>query len=156
MFTIQRCSGWFFELRKIHPITIYPDRATTKLLGPGKSAPIRQWCGRGAASKYIQKGERSMRRSKVEITSDILRVCRPGICKTKIVYFANLNFKLITPYLEALINAGMIQKIEGQNVRYKTTEKGVDMLNKMDLIRNEIIEPISLAEETCPENTLSN
>jgi len=50
----------------------------------------------------------------------------------------------------------MIQKIEGQNVRYKTTEKGVDMLNKMDLIRNEIIEPISLAEETCPENTLSN
>jgi hypothetical protein len=44
-----------------------------------------------------------MKRSRQEIITQILEICMNGASKTKIVYQANLNFKMVNPYLDLLI-----------------------------------------------------
>jgi len=63
------------------------------------------------------------RRSNVDIIADILRVARKGARKTRIVYGANLNFKLLNEYLTRLEKAGLIVKNPEEGI-LKTTEKG--------------------------------
>jgi predicted transcriptional regulator len=89
-----------------------------------------------------------MRRNKLQIISDILLVCEPGACKTKIVYSANLNFKTINPYLNLLSLKGYIMEIKelGPSCTYKTTEKGLERLQDLKVIHEELIEPLSLAD----------
>jgi len=42
------------------------------------------------------------------IISQILDICIDGASKTKIVYQANLNFRIINPYLDLLTKNGLI------------------------------------------------
>jgi len=77
----------------------------------------------------------AQKRRKDEIISKILNLCLDGLCKTKIVYCANMNFKTINPYLENLLANGLLETIDGPIVLYKTTEKGalvLDYMNKID------------------------
>ena len=64
------------------------------------------------------------RRSNVDIIADILRVAKRGARKTRIVYGANLNFKLLNEYLEKLEKAGLITNTSEEGTIFKTTEKG--------------------------------
>lgn len=43
-----------------------------------------------------------MKRSREEISSQILKICLDGAIKTKIVYQANLNFRTANSYLDIL------------------------------------------------------
>jgi len=65
----------------------------------------------------------SQRRSNVEITAEILRIARDGAKKTRIVYGANLNFKMLEEYLEKLEKAGLVNSLPNKRL-IKTTEKG--------------------------------
>ena len=56
---------------------------------------------------------RIMKRSRNEIISQILEICKKGASKTKIVYQANLNFSTVNPYLDLLIKNDLIQINEG-------------------------------------------
>jgi predicted transcriptional regulator len=62
-----------------------------------------------------------MRRSRIDIVFDILRVAMKGSNKTHIVYETNLNFELATKYLKMLEEKGLISH---ENGIFKTTEKG--------------------------------
>lgn len=68
------------------------------------------------------------RRSKAQIMSDILEICIDGANKTKIVYNANLNFKMLNSYLDALTKKGLIHLRKDHGNEYVTTEEGIRML----------------------------
>ncbi len=79
-----------------------------------------------------------MKRSRDMIISQILDICINGASKTKIVYQANLNFRTINPYIELLTKNGLINVKKEQTVIYKTTPKGLDLLDNFKQIQNEL------------------
>jgi predicted transcriptional regulator len=72
----------------------------------------------------------SQRRSNLEIVAEILKIARKGAKKTRIVYGANMNFKMLDEYLEKLTKAGLIAHSEGNGSLIRTTEKGVEYLQQ--------------------------
>jgi predicted transcriptional regulator len=66
-----------------------------------------------------------MKRSRHTIVSQILGICDSGASKTNIVYQANLNSKIVNPYIELLTKNGLIESINGRIILYKTTNKGL-------------------------------
>jgi predicted transcriptional regulator len=72
----------------------------------------------------------SQRRSNLEIVAEILKIARKGAKKTRIVYGANMNFKMLDEYLEKLTKAGLIANSENNGGLIRTTEKGVEYLQQ--------------------------
>jgi predicted transcriptional regulator len=81
-----------------------------------------------------------MKRSRDMIISQILIVCtNRGAHKTRIVYQANLNFRIVSPYLELLTNNGMINaKTDSKQVVYETTTRGLALLDNYKQIQSEL------------------
>ena len=72
----------------------------------------------------LSKNVTPQRRSNVDITAEILRIAKGGSRKTRIVYGANLNFKLLNDYLRRLKRAGLVKEdIEEEGI-IVTTDKG--------------------------------
>jgi predicted transcriptional regulator len=72
----------------------------------------------------------SQKRNNLEIVAEILKIARNGAKKTRIVYGANMNFRMLEEYLEKLEKAGLITNSEGKYGLIKTTEKGVEYLQR--------------------------
>lgn len=70
----------------------------------------------------------SQRRSNLEIVAEILRTAKKGAKKTRIVYGANLNFKMLNEYLAKLEAAGLIRRSENNGGLIETTDKGKEYL----------------------------
>ena len=68
------------------------------------------------------------RRNSLEITAEILQITKEGEKKTRVVYGANLNFKLLRQYLENLENQGLVTNHVERGGMIKTTEKGIRFL----------------------------
>ena len=68
-----------------------------------------------------------MRRTKFDIIVDIINLTMDGGAnKTRIVYGANLNFKIANKYIEFLLENGLIrEEIKKGKKYYLATEKGV-------------------------------
>jgi predicted transcriptional regulator len=79
-----------------------------------------------------------MRRDKLQIILDILDICVKGANKTKIVYQANLNFKMVNIYLDILTNDGLLDLDKDQSKLYVTTNKGKDLLKDLKQIYNKL------------------
>jgi predicted transcriptional regulator len=79
-----------------------------------------------------------MKRSKEEIIESILNICKDPANKTRIVYQANLNFKKVDPYLSLLINAGALEASETRPITYRTTSKGIGLLERMRAINAQL------------------
>ena len=76
------------------------------------------------------------RRGRIEIMMDILDEVSSSVNKTKIVYGANLNFKMAERYLPILIDRGLLVKTNGDNgVVYKITERGRELLGDYRRVR---------------------
>lgn len=73
-----------------------------------------------------------MRRSKLEITITILRICLEGANKTRVVYQANLNFKTAQPLLDQLAKNGLIATKRENTTIYTTTEKGIKFIENLE------------------------
>ncbi|MDP2900202.1 MAG: winged helix-turn-helix domain-containing protein [Candidatus Bathyarchaeota archaeon] len=71
------------------------------------------------------------KRDSVDISADILRLAQDGAIKTRIVYGANLNFKIVEGYLSKLTNLGLLEKKDEHKV-YRTTEKGLVFINRYE------------------------
>lgn len=72
-----------------------------------------------------------MRRSKLEILSEILKITSEEANITSIVYKANLNFKIARKHVEYLLENGFIEeKITEGKKTYSTTKKGKEFLSK--------------------------
>lgn len=61
------------------------------------------------------------KRSDLAVIYDILTVTKEAVCKTRVVYGANLNFKILDQYLAFLERTGLVTVREG---RIQNTEKG--------------------------------
>ena len=70
----------------------------------------------------------SQRRSNMEIVADILKIAKKGVRKTRIVYGANLNFKMLQEYLERLEKAGLVIRNFEKKGMIRTTSKGRNYL----------------------------
>ncbi|MDQ1313712.1 winged helix-turn-helix domain-containing protein [Methanothrix sp.] len=82
-----------------------------------------------------------MKRSREEISSQILKICLDGANKTKIVYQANLNFRTANSYLDILIkNQHLIETIQGEQILYKTTTKGENLLECINKINDTLFQ----------------
>jgi predicted transcriptional regulator len=81
-----------------------------------------------------------MKRSKHMIVSQILAICKDGANKTQIVYQANLNFRTVNPYIDLLAKNNLIEIKQGKNVLYKTTDKGVLLLEDFQHINSQLLE----------------
>ncbi len=79
-----------------------------------------------------------MKRSRDAIIARILNICINGASKTRIVYQANLNFRTVNPYLDLLTKNGLIDVKTEQTVIYKTTPKGLDLLDNFRQIESEL------------------
>jgi len=72
-----------------------------------------------------------VRRGKLDIIADILRVAQGGHKKTKLVYETNLNFQLLGEYLEILLNKGFIFQYKKE---FYTSDAGFQYLRYYDLL----------------------
>ena len=82
---------------------------------------------------------RPKRRTSDIITSEILNLCMNGASKTRIVYQANLNSASAKPYIEHLINNGLVEKVPvGSKIIYKTTPKGVELTRVFNQFHSEM------------------
>jgi predicted transcriptional regulator len=77
-------------------------------------------------------------RSRTDITAQILEAANGSATKTKIMYKAFLSYAQLKEYLTVLIENGLLQYIEGEQM-YKTTEKG----NRFLKIYNQIGEYVA-------------
>jgi len=77
-------------------------------------------------------------RSRTDITAQILEAANGGVTKTKIMYKAFLSYAQLKEYLTVLIENGLLEYIEGEQI-YRTTEKG----NRFLKIYNQIGEYVS-------------
>ena len=79
----------------------------------------------------------SKRRDRHEIVSEILNYARRGKIKTHIMYKAKLSYSQIQEYLPLLVKKGFIEnmtiKRRKQTLKmYRTTEKGIEFLNRLE------------------------
>jgi predicted transcriptional regulator len=77
-------------------------------------------------------------RSRTDITAQILEAANGGVTKTKIMYKAFLSYAQLKEYLTVLIENGLLEYIEGEQI-YRTTEKG----NRFLKIYNQIGEYVA-------------
>jgi predicted transcriptional regulator len=80
-----------------------------------------------------------MKRSKHVIISQILDICKEGACKTKIVYQVNLNFRTVNPYIDLLVKNNLIEITHEKNVQYKTTDRGMNLLDDFKQINSQLL-----------------
>jgi len=73
-------------------------------------------------------------RNRFQITQAILEVARDGVGKTRIMYRANLSFKLLENYLAVLVRAGLLKVKEGERTMYATSEKGFQFLREFEAL----------------------
>jgi predicted transcriptional regulator len=66
-------------------------------------------------------------RKRLEIIADILDAVGDGAKKTRVMYFANLSYKLLGKYLKKTMDAGLVSFDNGQ---YEVTEKGQIFLER--------------------------
>ena len=74
----------------------------------------------------------------MQIMVSILNTCTRGANKTRIVYQANLNFRTVNPYLDLLEKKGLLQVTEDRTTLYKTTPRGLELINNFSSI-NEML-----------------
>ncbi|UCE29613.1 MAG: hypothetical protein JSV85_02525 [Candidatus Bathyarchaeota archaeon] len=67
-------------------------------------------------------------RSRLDIIADILGVVSDGARKTQIMYQANLSYKLLTRYLQDVIDMGLVKTEDG--TIYELTSKGSAFLRQ--------------------------
>ena len=77
-------------------------------------------------------------RSRTDITAQILEAANGGVTKTKIMYKAFLSYAQLKEYLTVMIENGLLEYIEGEQI-YRTTEKG----NRFLKIYNQIGEYVA-------------
>jgi len=80
---------------------------------------------------------KTLRKSKQDISVAILNITKSGANKTRIVYKTNLNFVLADKYLDFLQQNGLVEA-KYDFTYYQITEKGQDYLNKMQDINTNV------------------
>lgn len=67
-------------------------------------------------------------RNRLRIIADILRIASNGAKKTRIMYQANLSYRLLCRYLEEVVNARLVTFEKEDS--YVLTSKGIEFLER--------------------------
>ena len=76
-------------------------------------------------------GDGRKRRGRTEVVCDILSEALEGANKTRLMYHCNMNFLRFNRYLEELLEAGLLVRVDSNPnnvVLYKTTDNGRELL----------------------------
>ena len=73
-----------------------------------------------------------VKRSRMDIVSSIVKLCRDPILKTHIMYKANLSYTQLNGYLEFLLRVDLITKERND---YRITEKGAEFIREYKRIK---------------------
>ena len=73
-----------------------------------------------------------LRRSRIDITANILRLANEGTKKTHIIYRCNLSHSQLQAYLKLLLGMGFLVS---HSDLFKTTAKGLKFLNAYRTLR---------------------
>jgi predicted transcriptional regulator len=79
-----------------------------------------------------------MKRERIEIISEMLNICINGACRTQILAQAKIKSKALDTYLDFLIKNNQLETYQGQYVLYKTTEKGINLMNNINRINDSL------------------
>ncbi len=69
-------------------------------------------------------------RSRLDIVRDMLLAVGDGAKKTHIMYGANMSYRLLSRYLEEVLEAGLVTFVKGSS--YVVTEKGRKFLERYE------------------------
>ncbi|MGD8506061.1 MAG: winged helix-turn-helix domain-containing protein [Candidatus Bathyarchaeota archaeon] len=69
-------------------------------------------------------------RDRLQIVADILVITSKRAKKTRIMYQANLSYKLLCKYLEEVVTTGLVSRKDGEC--YLLTDKGEDFLKRYE------------------------
>lgn len=78
-------------------------------------------------------------RDKLLIIAGILGAARNGRLKTQIMYRVNLSYSQLNDYLKFMLNLGLLEAIieaHTRGVKYRSTAKGLDFLQRYDEIHS--------------------
>ena len=80
---------------------------------------------------FIEELKMRDRRSRHEVMIDILRVVVREANVTRIVYGANINFKMAQTYLAYMVEKGLVElSSKDGKICYRITDKGQNFLRK--------------------------
>lgn len=79
------------------------------------------------------------RRDRHEIVAEILKTALKGQIKTHIMYRARLSYSQINEYLPLLVERGFLENVKVSRIGqrstvYKTTSKGLDFIENLELL----------------------
>lgn len=94
------------------------------------------------------------RRTALTICVDILRIAIEGAGKTKIVYWGNLNFKIVKGYLKKLIELELLEYDDSSKI-FTTTKKGRGVVNYFIKLDKLLLPKTGPLETKKAENNLS-
>ena len=69
------------------------------------------------------------KRIRLEITAEILSLCRKPQAKTRVMYRTNLSWRMVQRYLSQLLSQGFLE-VQHSPTRYVTTQKGLKFVEK--------------------------
>jgi predicted transcriptional regulator len=74
----------------------------------------------------------------MQILAETLKAVKTGARKTRIMYQANLSFRLLKKYLDYALQAGLIVPPSESNGVYSVSDRGHDFLERYDryMLRN--------------------
>jgi len=100
---------------------------------------------------------RTIRRSKLQIFEDILRVIDSGEYKpTRIMYKSNMSWNPLNKILNSMINLGLIKEENVKNRKYFfITQKGKEFLELMDHLKK-VLAPSSFTRYVEIDSLLSS
>lgn len=70
------------------------------------------------------------KRNSLEITAEILSLCRHPQNKTQVMYKTNLSWKMLHKYIFELQSRGLLKEARYSLTKYETTEKGHRFVEK--------------------------
>lgn len=75
--------------------------------------------------------DKSKRRDKLVIMTEIIGIAKNGTSKTHIMFKANLSFSQLNQYISLLLQSGLIKIVFNNNrQKYIATEKGLEFMEK--------------------------
>jgi len=78
------------------------------------------------------------KRSKNEIFQEILSICSKGENITQIGHKSNTNLTTARSIIDSLKKDNLLETIDGSPVQYKTTAKGMALLDRMKVLQDEL------------------
>jgi len=73
------------------------------------------------------------KRTSPEIIAEILSLCKSPQRKTRLLYAANLSWRMLNQYLDQIQSLGLLE-IQNSPLKYLTTQKGLKFLEKWKVI----------------------